>query len=199
MDVNTNLHEMTDLFEAVLDKERLVLISYLSDEELSISELASQVEINQNDLLRHLDILKEANLVKMHDRDGKQVYRFNPKQLENITRERFAQRKKETQFADMGFSKENQKILKVYTQPDGSLKMIPKKSKKIIAVLDYLVRSFEKDVNYQEIQVNEILERFYPDPTTLRRYLVDYGYLERSTDGAQYWLASDQQNERRKI
>lgn len=199
MNEKTNLYEMTDLLEAVLDKERLALITYLSIDELSISELAVQSEIGQNKLQRHLDVLKDANLVVMRDRDGKQVYRFNSRHLEDIKRQKFAREKRESLFADMGFSKENQKILKDYTYPDGSLKMIPTKSKKIHAVLNYLVRSFEVDVEYSEIQVNEILEGFYPDPTTLRRYLVDYGYLGRSKDGARYWLAVDQQTEIRKI
>lgn len=198
MDENSDLYEMNYLFEAVLDKERLALITYLSTDELTISELAAQAEISQNDLLRHLDVLKNANLVNTRDRDGTPVYRFNPKHLEDIKRQRFAKEKRETQFAEMGFSQKNQKILKDYTHPDGSLRMIPTKSKKITAVLDYLVQYFETGVNYKESQVNEILDRFYPDPTTLRRYLIDYGYLGRSIDGAQYWLADTRQINRRK-
>jgi hypothetical protein len=190
---------MKYLFEAVLDRERLALITHLSTDELSISELATQSNINQNDVLRHLDVLKSANLVIMHDRDGQQVYRFNYKHLEHIKRQRFAKTISEPRFAGRGFSEENQKILKDYTLPDGSLRMIPTKSKKIAAVLDYLVQSFEMDVIYKESEVNEILDRFYPDPTTLRRYLVDYGYLGRSKDGAQYWLADTLKSDRRKI
>jgi hypothetical protein len=70
---------------------------------------------------------------------------------------------------------------------DGSLRSIPTKMKKITPVLDYLSTSFELDIEYSESQVNEILEKYYPDTTTLRRYLVDYGYLGRSKNGAQYW------------
>ena len=76
--------------------------------------------------------------------------------------------------------------------------MIPTKSKKIIAVLDYLILSFEKGIEYSEVQVNEILERYYPDPTTLRRYLIDNGYLGRSKNGSRYWVIDSQEPETRK-
>ena len=70
--------------------------------------------------------------------------------------------------------------------------MIPTKSKKIIAILEYIADSFEDDIDYSEDQINEILERYYPDPTTLRRYLIDYGYLARERNGARYWRTDPQ-------
>jgi len=198
MDASSKSQDLTKIFEAVLDSDRLSLISHLSQEELSLSELAAHSNMGQKDVQRHLDVLGNANLVNVHDRDGKQVYRFNPKHLEEIKRQQFARSKNETNFDEFGFSKEKQKILTDYTHQDGSLKMIPTKSKKIIAVLDYLILSFEKGIEYSEVQVNEILERYYPDPTTLRRYLIDYGYLGRSKNGSRYWVIDSQDPETRK-
>ncbi|MBJ6950597.1 DUF2087 domain-containing protein, partial [Vibrio cholerae] len=28
----------------------------------------------------------------------------------------------------------------------------------------------------------------YPDFVTLRRYLIEYGFLDRTDDGSQYWV-----------
>ena len=198
MDASSKSQDLTKIFEAVLDSDRLSLISHLSQEELSLSELAAHSNMGQKDVQRHLDVLANANLVNVHDRDGKQVYRFNPKHLEEIKRQQFARSKNETNFDEFGFSKEKRKILTDYTDQDGSLKMIPTKSKKIIAVLDYLILSFEKGIEYSEVQVNEILDRYYPDPTTLRRYLIDYGYLGRSKNGSRYWVIDPQEPETRK-
>ena len=198
MDTSSISQELTKIFEAVLDSDRLSLISHLSQEELSLSELAAHSNMGQKEVHRHLEVLANANLVNVHDRNGKQVYRFNPKHLEEIKRQQFARSKNETNFDEFGFSKEKRKILTDYTDQDGSLKMIPTKSKKIIAVLDYLILSFEKGIEYSEIQVSEILERYYPDPTTLRRYLIDYGYLGRSKNGSRYWVIDPQEPETRK-
>jgi hypothetical protein len=52
-------------------------------------------------------------------------------------------------------------------------------------VLERLVQEFEPGLRYSEKEVNSILQVFYPDHTTLRRYLVDEGFLTRA-EGV-YW------------
>jgi hypothetical protein len=52
-------------------------------------------------------------------------------------------------------------------------------------VLERLVQEFEPGLRYTEREVNSILQVFYPDHTTLRRYLVDEGLLTRA-EGV-YW------------
>ena len=41
---------------------------------------------------------------------------------------------------------------------------------------------------YGEKEVNQILKMVYEDYVTLRRYLIEYGFLDRKPDGSQYWL-----------
>ena len=125
MNTSSKSQELTKIFEAVLDSDRLSLISHLSQEEMSLSELAAHSNMDQKAVQRHLEVLANANLVNVHDRGGKQVYRFNPKHLVEIKRQQFARSKNETNFDEFGFSKENQKILIDYTHQDGSLKLIP--------------------------------------------------------------------------
>ena len=84
MDTSSKSQDLTKIFEAVLDSDRLSLISHLSQEELSLSELAAHSNMGQTEVQRHLEVLANANLVNVHDRGGKQVYRFNPKHLEEI-------------------------------------------------------------------------------------------------------------------
>jgi hypothetical protein len=52
-------------------------------------------------------------------------------------------------------------------------------------VLQRLALEFEVGVHYPERQVNETLTRFHPDAATLRRYLVDEGFLSR--EQGEYW------------
>jgi len=54
------------------------------------------------------------------------------------------------------------------------------------AACAFLAERFEADRLYDEHEVNAILADDAPDPATLRRLLVDHGYLGRRNGGA-YW------------
>lgn len=69
---------------------------------------------------------------------------------------------------------------------DDRLNHVPKKEKDKIALFDYLSERFETGKIYSESEVNLTLRPVYDDHAVLRRYMVDYGYLERSTDGSEY-------------
>lgn len=85
---------------------------------------------------------------------------------------------------------EYQKTLRQYF-PDGldkTLSLFPKKEKKKLAILRHLATRFEMDRMYSEKEVNEILKAAYDDYVTLRRYMIDYGFMERKADGSAYWM-----------
>ncbi len=68
---------------------------------------------------------------------------------------------------------------------DGRLVQLPRKRSKRLVVLDYFAQLFEPGSHYSERQVNATLRAFDDDVATLRRYLVDEGFLDRA-DGS-YW------------
>ncbi|WP_084134843.1 DUF2087 domain-containing protein [Paenibacillus harenae] len=73
--------------------------------------------------------------------------------------------------------------------PDGPLASFPRKAKRKIAVLRHISSNFQKGVRYTEKEVNELLSRFWEeDYVLLRRYLIEYGYLDRKDDGSEYWV-----------
>jgi hypothetical protein len=180
-------HTINNIIAAVLNTERLTLIAHLSQAEFSVTELSKISKLNQKDIQRHLEVLETAHLVKVVDRDEQLFYHFNPDQIEQLNRQYFAQTNKPVNLSEYDLSNDQKKIVVQHTRDDGSLKMIPTKSKKIIAILEYVTVSFEKNRDYNEKQVNEILEKFHPDTSTLRRYMIDYGYLGRENDGSRYW------------
>lgn len=55
----------------------------------------------------------------------------------------------------------------------------------LLAACAYLADRFELDQLYGEDEVNAILAGDAPDPATLRRLLVDHGYLGRRS--GTYW------------
>ncbi|WDV47996.1 DUF2087 domain-containing protein [Clostridiaceae bacterium M8S5] len=83
---------------------------------------------------------------------------------------------------------ENQKILKRYFTDEGYLKTLPSKEKRKIIVLRKVAKLFKPDVHYTEKEVNRVLERIHEDHVILRRYLIEYGFLDRKNDCSIYWL-----------
>ena len=69
------------------------------------------------------------------------------------------------------------------------LKVLSSKEKKKLAALHRIADEFEPDRRYVEKEVNAILKAIYPDFATLRRDLIDYGYLCRTDDCSAYWRA----------
>lgn len=85
---------------------------------------------------------------------------------------------------------ENAEILGTYFKqgPDGPLSEFPKRQKRKAAILRHLLQRFETGRRYSEKEINAVLEAAYPDYVTLRRYLIDYGLLDREEDGSSYWV-----------
>lgn len=66
------------------------------------------------------------------------------------------------------------------------LHSFPSKEKKKITVLRRIVTIFEQGKAYTELEVNAKLKEVYNDFATIRRYLIEYGFMQRSMDGKQY-------------
>ena len=62
---------------------------------------------------------------------------------------------------------------------------IPARRSKRRRVLDWLAQDFEPGRVYPESAVNAALKRHHPDFASLRRYLVDEGFMERRQ--GTYW------------
>lgn len=63
---------------------------------------------------------------------------------------------------------------------------IPKKEIDKIELFKYVYKFFDPLKAYTETEVNDILKNIYPDYAVLRRYLVDYKFLERTASGSEY-------------
>ncbi|BDF34912.1 transcriptional regulator [Lachnospiraceae bacterium] len=68
------------------------------------------------------------------------------------------------------------------------LKTFSPKEKKKVVILTKIAEQFEKGKNYSEKEVNQILKPIFDDYMTIRRYLIMYGFMERTRDGSKYWL-----------
>ena len=78
---------------------------------------------------------------------------------------------------------ERKKTIQTYMGENGVLKQFPSREKKKIIVLGEILRNFEAGTDYSEKEVNKILKRVYEaDYPTIRRALIEYGFMERTLD-----------------
>lgn len=69
------------------------------------------------------------------------------------------------------------------------LKALSPKEKKKVVILSRIAQQFQRGRDYSEAEVNDILLDVHTDFATLRRYLVEYGFMARTNDCTRYWLA----------
>ena len=68
------------------------------------------------------------------------------------------------------------------------LKTFSTKEKRKIVILRKISEQFEKSRRYSEKEVNGIIKEIFDDYATIRRYLIEYGFMERTNDCKEYWL-----------
>ncbi|SOC23535.1 hypothetical protein SAMN05880501_115101 [Ureibacillus xyleni] len=85
---------------------------------------------------------------------------------------------------------EQSKILEKYFLQglDGPLSKFPPKEKQRLVVLRAIANRLDSNMNYSEKELNDILKEIYEDYVLIRRYLIEYAFLERKADGSSYWV-----------
>lgn len=82
---------------------------------------------------------------------------------------------------------EQEKVInKFFTE--GRLMKLPPKEKQRLIVLREIAANIENERIYDEKELNQLLSVIYEDYVMIRRYLIEYGFLDRKPDGSQYWL-----------
>lgn len=68
------------------------------------------------------------------------------------------------------------------------LKIFSSKEKKKIVILKKIAEQFDKNQHYTEKELNTIIREIFDDYATIRRYMIEYGFMERTNDCKEYWL-----------
>lgn len=84
----------------------------------------------------------------------------------------------------------------IFLDGQGRVRQIPVPNRTKLPVLAYLSGKFDAGRTYTEKEVNAILTQWhtFDDYFLLRRLLVDYGLLDRTPNGAAYWVAEKQED-----
>lgn len=176
------LAHLVTVFKALADPTRLRLLGALATRPMTGKELAEQLQLTPPTISHHLSKLMAANLVRATHVGQSRAYALDTATLQRLTSKsaRPAIRGQESMPSLTEEEQQRQKILRDFFEGT-QLKEIPARRKKRVIVLQYLAGWFDPNRRYPEREVNAILRQAHPDVATLRRELVDYGYLERDS------------------
>jgi len=178
---------MDKKYTGLTEHQKMILTAFFQG--LNDKEIAAQMENGNTSTIRNQrfafrEKAKQAKiflaimeLLEEHSAKGEQFIQV-PRRVVMVD-ERFAITEQE-----------NAEIIKAYFKEgvDGPLSGFPKKEKRKIAILKQLIQRFDPQQKYSEKEVNVILKNAYEDYVTLRRYLIEYGFMDRNPDGSHYWV-----------
>lgn len=179
--------ELLVALKALSDASRLRIVGLLADgKPLPVEELARRLSLSPGTVVHHLNRLREARLVESTPRRPYVDYSLRLGRLSEIGADlgRLAHEQAGDD-APVGApewaSAEEAKVLRSFFE-NGLLTSIPAQRSKRIVVLHYLADTvFERKHRYPEKEVNQRLGAVHPDPASLRRYLVDEGFMVRKS------------------
>jgi len=184
-EVQSPQDRLLDFFRALGDADRLKVAGLLAQHPATVVELARALELREPDVVRHLARLGQAGLVRAVSA-GSPAYTFDESALLRLKKQVF-QGGRRAPAADRDWE---QKLLDTFVV-EGRLMGIPAQHKRRVAITKWLAAHFDPDVRYSEREVNETLLRIHHDSASLRRYMVDYGFMQR--DHGVYWRVPAQQ------
>jgi hypothetical protein len=176
--------QLLQFFKVVGNESRLKILGLLANEERSVGELAELLELREPTISHHLAAMKQLGLVHVRAEGTVRIYSLNTKFLEAMNRDLFSRENLATLVDDTSENVWEQKVLQTFLEDD-RIKELPSRHKKRLVVLKWLANQFEVGARYSEPEISGRLEHYNPDYASLRRYLVDYGLMER--EKGVYW------------
>ena len=84
------------------------------------------------------------------------------------------------------------RILERLLDDDGRIGRWSKRRVQRLLILEHLAQHFDPDARLSELEVNTLLNSLHSfnDAALLRRWLVEEGFVARTSSGSAYWLES---------
>lgn len=165
---------------ALLDPTRLRIAGLLTARSWTAAELEAELGIAGRAVLEALAELQRAALAV--SADG--AWSIPVSNLRSLATAAAEVELPMDPYIGYGMMDEERTILSRYFE-GRMLVEIPASRAKRKIVLERLALEFDIGRRYDETAVNDLLHAFHEDHVTLRRYLVDEGYLDR--DDGEYW------------
>jgi hypothetical protein len=166
-----------DAFALLADASRVRVVAALVLGAKTTDEVVAASGLTSREALEALSRLEAGDLVR---RDGS-AWVFDVRRLSELARDA---RPKPVPDDHGDVPADAAQVLRRFL-PHGRLLSMPAQRSRRLVVLDHIAGAFELGVKYPERDVNAILGGFDDDYATLRRFLVDDGFLTR--EAGVYW------------
>ena len=197
--------DLLTALKALSDASRLRIVGVLAEgDPVSVEELARRLSLSPGTVVHHLNRLRAARLVESTPRRPYMDYSLKLGRLAEIGADlgRLAREQRgDERGADAPewASADEAKIIRSFYE-NGQLSSIPAQRSKRLVVLHQLAETvFERKHRYPEKEVNQRLGAVHPDPASLRRYLVDEGFMARKNGEYRLRPRSDWPRSQRQI
>ncbi len=183
------------VFKALADPARLRILGAIAERPLTGKELSERLGLTAPTVSHHMAKLAAADLIRVTPDAQRRLYALNEGALRDLTRristpsvDATAPEADRDDRVETAEGRERAKVLRDFF--DGArLKQIPAQRKKRVIVLQHLLTRFDPARDYSEREVNDLLRAAHDDVATLRRELVDYGFMVR--DRGIYRIATE--------
>lgn len=182
----------TSIATLLLDPDRLAVAGALAVRPMTTDELAAVTGRSDRDVLVCLGELRHAGLVRQDespgDANGETRYVLDTEALRAAAKQQAEVELPMDPAIGFGMTDDERAVLERFFAGRTLIEFPAQRAKQLV-VLQRLALEFDLGRRYTEIEVNEILFPFFADWSTLRRHLVDEGFLDRESIGGgnQYW------------
>lgn len=171
------MRSQCELLKILADETRLSIINILAKQDSYVELIASALSITPATVCYHLKKMEQAGLVTTSRSQFYIIYSLNKEIFDKPLKELIIMPDKEIDPDE----KYRRSVLSTFFKY-GKLIQIPVQRKKKEIILKKLLEEFEVGKDYTEREVNEILLAYHEDYCTLRRSMIEFGFMTRKND-----------------
>lgn len=176
--MTASIEHSLKIMKVMADESRLLILNILFEKPQYVEEISKRLDLAPSTVSFHLKKLEELDLVIKEKKQYYSEFRikkevFDSKLIDLI---RFKNVEKVAQ--ENRIKKSNDKVISAFIK-NGKIEKLPRQLKKKLLIMEWISEKFSYNRNYSEMEVNEIIGKYYDDYCTVRRYMVDYNYFER--------------------
>ncbi len=170
--------ESIKILKALADGSRLMIINSLFEKSQYVEEIAERFELAVSTVSHHLKKLEEAHLVEKKKEQYYVVYCIKEEIFNTSLKTIASFKNSDERTQEVRMANYRKKVLNTFFKGK-KLDKIPTQHKKMLIVLDEILKRFTPMKEYTEKEVNDIIASFHEDHCRIRRELTDSGRMRR--------------------
>lgn len=172
------IEQVEIVFKALADHSRLVIVRSLIDKPQYLEELGERLNLAVSTVSFHLKKLEKAGLIWKEKQQYYTIFSIRKELFEKTLEDYMDFAIDEAKEQKKRIVEYKEKVLKAFMK-DGRIRQIPAQKQKRWIVFEQILNEFEFDRDYNESEVNEIIQRFHEDHCMIRRTFIEERIMNR--------------------